>query len=209
MIKKIINNEKKICILFLIAALLLLSIPLIVRLINKNPLIIGEEPYYHLRIAKEIAEKKKIDYDPLSYAGRTYVFDPYDYFLAFTYNLLGNKTFIITPFMLAFFFVIFFCLIIKQLGLNPMTRLLIMLTLIFSPIFIYTFTVLNKHSLVIFLMLLGFLFFIDRRILLNVVSIIIFSIIPIFNAIASLIVILLVLSYFLYTKKKKMQVNAA
>ncbi len=209
MIKKIINNEKKICILFLIVALLVLSIPLIFRLINKNPIITGEEPYYHLRIAKEIAEKKKIDYDPLSYAGRNYVFDPYDYFLAFTYNLFGNKIFIITPLILAFFSVILFFFIIKKLGLNLMTCFLIMLALTFSPIFIYTFTVLNKHSLVISLMLLGFLFFIDRRILLNVFSIIIFSTIPIFNTIASLIVILLVLSYSLYTKKKKKQVYAA
>ena len=197
MIKKIIKSENKAFIICFIVTIILLSIPLIIRFTAEEPLIIGDKPYYHMRIAKNL-----IDYDPLSYMGRTYVFDPYNNFLSFGYGLFGNIFFIVLPFILGIVSVIIFFFIIKKLKLNLSIRFLIMLTLILSPIFVYTFTVLNKHSLIIFIMLLGFLFFINKSKLLNYFSIIIFCIIPFLNILASLITILLILSYTLFKKRK-------
>ena len=57
MIKKIIK-EKKVFIIFLIVAILVPSITLILRFINHDSIIIGEQPYYHLRIAKELLETR-------------------------------------------------------------------------------------------------------------------------------------------------------
>lgn len=203
MIKKIIKKEKYTIIIFIILSIILLSAPLISRFINKDPVIIGDTPYYNLRIAKEIADKKDISYDQLSYAGRNYIFDPYHYFLSFIYKIFG--IFFFLPFVLGIFSIIIFYYLIKKLELNPLKYFLIMLTLVLSPIFIYTFTVLNKHSLVIFLMLLGFLLFTDKRKTLSLFSIIIFAIIPFFNTIATFIVILLLLCYSLYKKKNKIK----
>lgn len=201
MIKKKIN-EKNIFFFFIILVILVLGITLILTFINHNSIIIGEQPYYHLRIAKEISEKKNIQYDTLSYGGREYIFDPYDYFLAFLYKSFGMNVFMVLQFILGIISLIIFYFIIKKIRLNLLSRALIMLTLILSPIFVYTFTVLNKHSLVIFLTLFGFLLFLQKKKIFNIISIIIFSIIPLLNTLASLITILLVLCYALYNKRK-------
>ncbi len=201
MIKKKIK-EKNLFIFFLIFTIILLTTPLIIRSIKKNPVTIDIQPYYHLRIAREIVAEGNLNYDTLSYQGRNYIFDPYNYFLAFINKLFGNIFFFFSI-ILGITSVIIFYYLIKKLRLNLLTRFLIMLTLVLSPAFIYTFTVLNKHSLVISFFLLGFLLFIDKKPLLNILSIIIFGIIPFFNTLASLIVILLILCYTLYKDRKK------
>ncbi len=196
MIKKIIKNEKSAFVILLLLAIIVLTITPFIRYTNKDPLIIGEQPYYYLRIAKDI----EIKTDALSYSGREYIFDPYDYFLAFIYKLIGTVFFL--PFILGISSTIIFYYLIKKLKLNSITNFLIMLTLILSPIFIHTFTSLNKPSLVIFLMLLGFLLFTEKKKNPIILSVIIFSIIPVFNILAAIISILILLSYSLYKKEK-------
>lgn len=202
MINKKLIKEKYLLAFSFCLTVIILTTPLIARFVNDDPLIIGDKPYYHIRLAEEISNKDNVYFDQLSYTGRIYIKDIYDYFLSFIYSF--DVVFIL-PFILGISSVILFYYLIKKIRLNLLANFLIILTLILSPVFIYTFTTLNKHSLVIFLMLSAFLCFLDKRKTLNMLSIPIFSVIPFFNKLAALILVLLLFFYSMYNRKKNRQ----
>lgn len=100
-------KDKKILYIFLLAAIILLIPHLI--FFNKN-ILIGEESYYHLRIARSIIENKF--YDNLSYQGRDYFLNPYHFFLALFLYIGSIYRFV--PFLLGISSLLLFYLIFKK-----------------------------------------------------------------------------------------------
>ncbi len=153
--KKISERTVLICILLL--AVIILSLPYFIRILSNNNTIIENISYYHTRISQTISKQGPLTYDELSFAGRDYLFNPFHYILAFLnlfldFNLIAR----LLPLILGILSVLFFYLILKRLDLDLEKRFLICAILILSPIFIYSFTVLNYHSFVILLLLLAF-----------------------------------------------------
>jgi len=90
----------------------------------------------------------------------------------------------------------------KKLGIDTRKRFLLLFFLIISPAFIYTFTILNHYSLVIFLLLVGFWLFL-REGPIRYLSFLFFGAITFFDLFSSLLLLGLLLIYLVQTKNKK------
>ncbi|MBU3941979.1 MAG: hypothetical protein KKF74_03635, partial [Nanoarchaeota archaeon] len=76
-------TEKNTLVYVMLAAFIVLLIPYLVRFLFYNNIMIGEESYYHINIAKQIIEQKSLIQDP------NYVFNPYHLVLASAGYLIG------------------------------------------------------------------------------------------------------------------------
>ena len=151
------KNREKIIIAFGIAVtLIILLSPVIARLYDGNTLLIGNEPYYHLRMATEITEHKTITFQDDKAGGRTYIAHIYDETLAMAAILMGGKNAsIFLPILLGIGSLALFLVLTRYFGMMNKKRIIAAILLITTPTFIYTFSVSNEHALAIFLILLG------------------------------------------------------
>ena len=149
--------KKKILLISLLAALILFSIVPAARFISSKPLLAGDTPYYHLRIAESIKEEGIPEFDPL--VDRPYQPNLYHLLLALQPALLS----LILPILSGLFSVIIFYLILDKLNISQLNRSSIMITLVLSPLFISVFTFSNEFSLILLLILLGFYCFIKGK----------------------------------------------
>jgi len=171
-------HKINVLIIIFLLAIIVLSSPYLARTLSKNNNLIGDISYYHGRLSQSITEKGAPSSDELSFGGRSYVFNPFHNLLAFLINMFN---FILVakllPFILGLLSVLMFYLILRKLNLELEKIFLICAILILTPIFIYSFTVLNSHSLIIFLALLGFYLFMHKPSIcsnLNIVIILLF-----------------------------------
>lgn len=185
--------------LVLLVGLVFILLPNVLR---KNPFMIGEESFYHLRIAQHILENGYISYDSLSFSGRNNFME-----LGLSYCIAGFSyiTGLGIEFSAQILFAIFGLLslfigylILKKLNAKEGLFTLAVITL--SPSFIYLFSVVNKFAIPIFFALLAIYFFLKKQYYLFIFSLLI---IPLFNYYFSIFVFLGTLIAFLYFKKKK------
>jgi len=197
-------NEKTVFFTSLVLLIIVLSMPYTIRTLNNNNTLIDSFSYYHARIAKEVLEKGVLpDYDNLLFGGRAYIFNPYHLFIAFFAKFVGIEfvsKFI--PFLLGIFSFLVFYLILKNLKIKLLNRFLIIIVLVLSPVYMYTFSISNPYSLIILLNLLGLYFFLKSKRVFFVLSALFFLSTVFFEPINTLIVLLLLLSYSLYERKK-------
>jgi hypothetical protein len=200
-------NDKKILAYSLIIAAVLLAIFPLVRTAYFESSFIGEEPYYHQRIADHIIEEGIPKKDPM--IDRPYFLNPYHLVLAGIGMLIGTT---IASFLLPFIFglitVYFFYLIIKNFKLNRMKRFLILLFLIISPPFIYLFSVSNAYSLAIFMSIIGFYLFTKKGKTNLTISLILLGISALFGIMHTLIIIFVLMSYSIKSKNKLIKAGA-
>jgi len=199
-----IFNEKRIFFLCLVLCIIILLLPHTIRYFENNDTIIGKMSYYHLRLSRDILQNKKIPInDRLSFNGRTYIFDPYHLVLASFGYIIGIKSSsLFLPFLLGIFSFILSYLLLGKLHVSIKKRLFILLILLLSPIFIYTYTVLNSYSFAIFLLLLGFYLFIQKNKGLSLISLLIFFFASLFGLENIFIAIIFMLTYSLFHKEK-------
>ena len=153
--------ENSIFITILIVGVVLLSSVYFLRIFNGNNNLIGDKPYFDLRISKHLLEGKQMPiYDDLSYGGR-----PFSYFLgwpviiATVSKITGldlKDVLIILPILLGFLATLLFGLIINRFTQNKKIRNLAIFIFIFSPPFLYLFSVSNSFSMIFLLSELGF-----------------------------------------------------
>lgn len=192
MIKKHIKS-KNVIIFIVLLALIIPSIVPIIRHISNRPIIVGEQAYYDIRIAKTILDKGLYFEDNMVIDGREYAAKPYHIVLMpFLYFLTPEFSLIIISFITSLLSVILFYLILKKLKINLQQRFFIFVVLLLSPAFIFTFGTANEFCISIMLLLLGTYFFLkfDKSF---VFSLIVFLIAVFFNILNVIVIMFLLL----------------
>src|SRR3989338_10584945 len=173
-------SEWKAILAVVLVALVLLAGVQIIRFIYFDKALLGEESYYHLRISNGILAKEEIGKDELVYGGRDYIFNPYDYILAYFSLLTGVELALrVVPIILGVLSVILLYILLKKARLNSLARLISCCILILSPSFIYGFSVNSKNSVFVFLFLSA-LYFHTRADKFKYISVALLSIVPFF-----------------------------
>ncbi len=196
-------REKNIIVLLLLATIML-SLPYLIRASENNDNLIRGEPYYHARMSQAMTDQGMQSSDALSFGGRDYLFNPFHYIMGLLISFLGLMLAAkLLPLILGLASLLVFYLILKKLRLESKKIFLICAILIFTPIFIYTFTVLNSHALVILLVLLGFYFFMHKSKTIRLISLLVLMTLPLFSLFSALIALLALLVYSLHKKNIK------
>jgi len=156
-------THKKILVWGLLLMLLfLISIPGL-RYFAGQPILAGEEPYYHLRMAALIKESGIPETDP--FVEREYLVQPYHVLLSFTSNI--ELFSVLIPLLAGLLSFILFYFILRNLNLGIHEISVTLVAFILSPLSIFLFATSNVHSLSVPLLLAGFLLFIKGRFLLS------------------------------------------
>ena len=194
-----IRSYARVAFLLIIMLLVLLS----PNLIRSAQTYIGEDPYFYSRLSNMIS--KNLYYDELSYSGRqfTYTLGQPLIFLFFSKFLPESFIIKIIPLFFALISLILFYLILKEFYVEPNVNYLSLIMLIMSPPFIYIFSFYNKFTVITPLLLLTFYLFIKKNHTLNIISYILFFIIPYFGYQYSILALLLTLIYCIKEKDTK------
>jgi len=191
-------TEKNTLAYVMLAAVIVLLIPFLVRFLFYNNIIIGDEPYYHATIARQIIEQKSLIQDS------NYIFNPYHLVLASAGYFIGIELASkLIPFLLGLLSAFIFYLIIKEFKMSIEERLFVLLILIVSPAFIYLSVISNTNSVPVFLTLLGIYFLLKKKIIFTVLSLISFAAAVSFGIFNALLVVVLLFPYLIKEKSKK------
>ena len=189
--------------LFLLSLLVLLA-PQVSRAVKHNPVLMGEESYYHARISRQIIEEGIPTEDNLVHGGRYYMINPYHLILASVSLLLGGiLASKIIPLVCGLFSVLLFYFILKEVGFSKLNRITISIVFVLSPVFIYIFSVSTPFCIIALLDLLGFYLFMQKEKKFFIFSLVVFSIASLFSLFNLIIILIIALSYTLAFKKKK------
>lgn len=157
-------TEKKAFYIAFLLALAILLIPLAVRVIRFDGLLMGSEPYYHARIASEISHKGVQSSDAFVFDQRPYKANPYHVLLAFASGFMSIElASMMFPIVFGLLSLLLFHRLLKNLKLDLSMRLLTLLILVSSPAFIASFTLSSPTCFAIFLSLLALYFFLQKR----------------------------------------------
>ncbi len=190
--------------LFFIALSSLLAIS-VIRNYNNNDILAGESSYSITRLAEDIQSRNNlIFYDRLSYNGRILSLQQGT---QLTVALLSKISTLsvdivsrILPTLLGMISLIAFYFIVSKLLENKRSAQLSILFLLLSPPFLYTFSISNTRMLPITLTLLGISFLLYKK---TIPAAIMFSIIPLFGTLHSMIALALFLIHVLVRKQNK------
>ncbi len=191
-------TEKNTLACVILAAVIVLLIPHLIRFLFYNNIMIGDEPYYHATIAKQIIEQKSL------IQNQNYIFNPYHLVLASAgYFIVVDLASKLIPFLLGLFSVLIFYLILKEFKMSIEERLFVLLILIVSPAFIYLSVISNTHSIPVFLTLLGIYLLFKKNIFLTIISLLAFAAAIPFGMFNALLVITIILAYLVEEKQKE------
>ncbi len=195
-------KEQKLLLAILLIGVAILVVPYLARVIGGDTALVGEQSYLHARMAEYAVQG--ISQDDLIDGGRTFYYTPYHYVLGLLGKLLGiEKASMVLPAVLGVLSLFFAYLLLKRLGVDGKTRFLILLPLVLSPAFIYTYTVSNPHAFAIMLTLLGFLCFADEERYIRILGAITFCLAAFSQPFNAALIIGLLLIYTITTKMRK------
>src|SRR3989344_2580749 len=184
-------------------AIIVLGTPLLLRGVDNFD---GVDPYFNQRLAELLENDRLPDIDPLSFTSRPF-FYPIGTPLVLHYIeklVPENIALNFVPPILGILTIILMFPILRKFGFDDKVVLIANTVLVFSPPFIYNFTVFNSFTIPIFLNVLAiFLFMTDKR-MFRTISTILFLTIPFFGYIH---VIFSLIFLFLYGLKKIKRVN--
>jgi len=191
-------TEKNTIIYVMIAALIIISIPFLMRFLFYDNIMIGDEPYYHATIARQMIEQKSLIHDV------NYVFNPYHLVLASAGYFIGvDLASKLIPFLLSLLSVLIFYLILKEFKIEIKERFVVLLILIISPAFIYLSVISNTYSVPVFLIILGIYFLFKKNIFLTVLSLLAFAATIPFGVFNALLVITIIIAYLIEEIQKE------
>jgi len=183
-------NEKSTIIIIILVAFISISSPILIRAFNNQPTLIQDQAYNDVRLANIISEKGIPKIDRLSYSGRDYIFSPYQLIISSVPFINPEKTAIILSAISGILSALLFFLILKEIGVNLEKRRWIMFVLLVSPAFIYSFSVPNKFSISILILLIGIYFLMKENMVLAAIILSISCFFSIFNVMLSLILLI-------------------
>ena len=181
---KLFANGKGLWIVIVLGIVLLL----LPNLLRDSSYAIGNEGYYHLDIAKDVVE------------GKSYELLGWSYLIAKVsdFGLTLEASANVLLLLLGVLFILLFYLILKDIIKE---RVLALLVLIFSPAFIYLFSVSNRFAVPMVLGLLCCYLLLKKKFVLSVLS---FLLVLCFDVGVGLLLLLLVLFYYLHLHKKRL-----
>ncbi len=181
------------------AIILMLAAPLTLRLLQGNELLMGEDSYYHARMAKEVVERKSISFeDGKIQGGRAYRLNPYHATLGIAGMIVGFELASkILPILLGAGTVTIFSLLLRYFGLMIEKRILIIGLLGLTPAFAYSFSASGMHGAAIFLILLGIYLGVKQEFAWKICSLAAFMAASSFSIFHSTLVTAILILYFL------------
>ena len=190
--------------IIMVLAIIFLTLPHLNRISSGNTSLIGDKPYFNMRIAELSQEEGPVIQDDMVYSERTYIANPYQVMLGFLgkyipFELLSK----ILPLFFGLISLLMFSLIIDRLNTEPLFKTLLLLVIVLSPIFVFTFTLSNKFSMIITLFAIGSYFFLGKRKYELILSLLFFLPITLFGTFESIAIIAVALVYVLIKKEKK------
>ncbi len=195
--KGLISDEFYTYLLIVLIAAIFLLTPLFVRLVLHEPMLIGEEPYLHARIAQEVLDGKMGFFE--------YKLTPYHLLLVGVGRFVGvYLASVVAPPILGVLSMIALIQIFKRLNIDLLTKNTILIILASSPAFIYLFVFSTPNALAVFLTLAGLVFLVKNRKMQMFVGVLLFllaALSGLFNLVLCFGIILL-----LVVKKKRRKV---
>ncbi len=202
--KEIHITKSQIFISLAIVALFMLLIPHIMREFNDSSTLMGDEPYYHARIAEQIREGGIPEEDTFVYGARPYVSNPYHLLLAGISSIFGvifaSK---LIPFACGAISLALFYFILKNLGFSKLSRIMMFMAFMLSPVFIRSFTLSTPVCFILLLDLLGLYLFMQKGNKFFIISLFVFSAAAFFGAFNTLIIIFMTFAYSISCEGKK------
>jgi len=161
----------------ILLTVIILSIVPLIRIAYFDSVLPEDEPYYNARMATYIMDNKVPSTDPL--VERPYHLQPYHLLLGLFTRIFGIYfSSLIIPYIFGIVSIMFLNFIFRKLKFRPLKTFLILLILILSPVFIYTFSISTSYCISVFLLIFGFYLFIKEK---KIFSMIVFSIAVLFN----------------------------
>lgn len=183
-----------------IGTIILLLIPF-VRFFYFSSLLVGEESYYHARMAKYFIEKGIPENDDFVLGGRPYILEPYHLILSRLGYFLGIElSSQLIPLISGIISLVLFYLLLVLLKINNERIFYIMVMLILSPPFLGVFSNSNPGVLAILFTIVGVYFFIKEDTFYFIISIFFLIISAFFSFIAPVIALAVLLSYSFYKR---------
>ena len=180
---------------------LLTFIILIVPLILSGFSVKGYEPFLYERISHIVGD----DFDELSYGGRGFAYDYGNPILLNTLSFIPIKLVLLAlPVLLGMLSFILFYNLLKELGVYHDIRTLSSLILIISPPFLYTFSNFNSFTAPLFLVLLGFYWFVKNKTKFYILALLVSFLLAFFGIFNSIIFLLILLIYCIKKKNSKL-----
>ena len=199
-------TKKRVIIFVVLVSLLISSIVPFIRFFSDKPLLLGEQSYYDIRIAKTIIEKGWSFEDESIIGGRDYTIKPEHLILSWLlYFFPGEYILIILLSILNLLSTILFYLILREFKIKLDKIFFILLIFILSPIFIASSGTSINLSISIFLLFLGTYLF--QKYETSIPALIIFLISVFFNLINVIVIILLLMSFSDFYKEKNKKIN--
>ncbi|MBI2546261.1 hypothetical protein HYV81_03715 [Candidatus Woesearchaeota archaeon] len=195
-------TRRNLFIFTLVAGTLILLLVPLMRMLYFNALLVGDESYYHARIAQSIIKSGIPERDEAILGGRPYVIEPYHVVLSWIGYIIGIEfASQLLPFLSGVIALLLFFLILQQLSIQYEQQFYILLALILSPPFLGIFTYSNPAALSILFSLAAICLFIKEDMLYFTLSFFFLIASSLFSLIAPLVTLLVLLSYALYRKK--------
>lgn len=151
------TNPKKSLFVLLFICLIILSIPMFLRIKFVDSGLIGQDSYYNYRLGEIVHNDGLSHFDSLSFSGKVL---RYEYGFPVLISFLPKVMIWVLPIIFGLLSLWIFYLILKKYDSD--IALIASLFLIFSPPFIYLFSVATKFCGAIFFFLLGYYFFINK-----------------------------------------------
>ena len=189
-----IKNQGLILTFVLVAAALMLFVPLIVKWTQGPDLFISQETYYHVRMAEQVRTQGVLNYDSLQ--GTEYSFNLFHFVAGksgIPIGLLAKILPLVTgvlSLLLAYFF-------FKDLELGENDTLFALIIFALTPIFIYSFTTFSPDNLAVPMLLLGAIFFLRK----NYVSVLFFAPVFLIDILSAVVAFVMMMVYYFMDRK--------
>ncbi len=182
-------------------ALLVLNI-LFIRIISDSPLMIGDEPYYNIRVASTFLKEGIFSEDKMVYGWRPYIFNPYHFILLLALYLFGSSFAFILPLLIGLCSLCLLYHILTEFNLAFNSKLVFMLFYVFSPVFLHSLFISNTAGTALLFQLAGFWLYQKQTKKTLFPAILLFTISSFFGITYLLIMLAFLGIYSVYDKKK-------
>ncbi len=194
-------TTRNVFLLMIFIGIITLLLTPFIRFFNFNSLMVGEESYYHARMARYLIEHGIPEKDELVTGIRPYIIEPYHLVLSRVGYLLGTEfSSQLLPLLSGLISLIIFHSLLANLKFNNESIFYILIILILSPHFLGIFSYSSPGALAILFTLLGIYFFLKEDMLSFSLSIFFLIISAFFSFIAPFIALAVLLSYSFYKK---------
>lgn len=188
-------------------AILVLGTPLFVKGIDNTT---GVEPYFNQRLADLVQGMNIPETDPLSFGSRDFFYPIGTPFLLHNIEKIIPSSLVLNvlPFILGILFVMLCFSVLKKYEIEENVVLISSIVLIFSPPFVYTFSIFNSFTIPVFLNIFAVYLLLKENKLFNAIAVVLFLLIPFFGYIHAIFSLIFLVFYYLNRHKLFVKVTS-